>query len=309
MKQPVVCIGAMLVDELFYCNEPVVAATSNPASVKRTAGGVMRNIVHHLVLLDVPVNFITVMGDDADGRWLKDDCKRAGIDLSCAITATCSTGKYSALLNPDGSLYAAACVNPSESLLTISLLQQQAALLSNATMIVADTNLDTKVLEWLIAFCNEKAIGLFIEPVSVAKAKKLSSISLEGLYMITPNEDELTSLGENGDTKEQTIQKIFAKGVKHIWLRKGSNGSAIISRTGTSSLPAPAVKVKDITGAGDAALAAWIASSYFDMDEKKSLMAAHAMAAAVLQVEGAIVNDITKDKLFNSIKTYYPDEC
>jgi pseudouridine kinase len=308
MKHQVVCIGAMLVDELFYCNEPIVAATSNPASVKRTAGGVMRNIVHHLALLGIPAKFITIIGDDADGKWLKEDCIRAGIDMSCAITADCNTGKYSAMLNPDGSLYAAACVNPPESFLTISLLQQYISTLSNATMIVADTNLDIKVIEWLIAFCNEKNIRLFIEPVSVAKAKKLSTISLLGLFMITPNEDELASLSVTNDTKEISTEKIFARGVKHIWLRKGINGSEIISRDAIYSLTAPNVVVKDITGAGDAALAAWIASSYFGMDEEQCLRASHAMAAAVLQVEGAIATGITKEKLFESIKTFYPDE-
>lgn len=216
MKHQVVCIGAMLVDELFYCKKTVIAATSNPAIVKRSAGGVMRNIAHHLALLDIPVQLITVVGNDADGQWLKKDCIKAGIDMSATITDDCSTGKYAAILGPDGSLYTAACVNPSESYLTIERLEEKDAFLSAATIIVADTNLDANVLEWLIEYCGEKNILLFIEPVSVAKAKKLSGIVLKGLFMITPNEDELPSLSTDHSSTENTIQELLNRGLQHL---------------------------------------------------------------------------------------------
>ncbi len=308
MKHQVVCIGAMLVDELFYCKEPVVAATSNPANVKKAAGGVMRNIAHQLALLEMPVQLITVMGNDADGQWLKEDCMQAGIDMNHIITADCGTGKYSAILNPDGSLYAAACVNPSESHLTIPLLQQKEAALSKASIVVADTNLDPVVLEWLNSYCREKGTLLFIEPVSVAKAKKLSAIDLEGLFMVTPNEDELASLSEFSSSAETVLQELLQKGIQYVWLRKGANGSEMISVKSRYALPSPSVTVKDITGAGDAALAAWIAAYCLGNTEKQCLLAAHSMAARVIQVEGAIDITISRQKLFDSIKIYYPDE-
>lgn len=308
MNHQVVCIGAMLVDELFYCHNPVVAGTSNPAVVKCSAGGVMRNIVHHLVLLDIPVEFITVASNDADGEWLMKNCLESGISISNTMIAECSTGKYAALLNPDGSLFAAAAVNPSEEFLTILFLQSKEAIMGKATMIVADTNLDTKVLEWLIAYCQTRKILLIIEPVSVAKAKKLSAIDLNGLYMVTPNEDELLSLSTQRSKKDDICRELFDKGVQQVWLRKGAKGSEMISANGSQHLAAPQVIVKDITGAGDAALAAWIAAYTLVMTPKQCLLAAHTMAASVLQVEGAIDKTINQNNLIESIKTYYPNE-
>ncbi len=308
MTHRVICIGGMLIDELFYCHQTVVPGTSNPASVKKAAGGVMRNIVHHLTLLDVPVQFITVVGDDADGEWLKNNCRQAGIDMSNTATVKGNTGKYSAILNPDGSLYTAACVNECEPFLTIQLLQDQQSVLSAATVIVADTNLNTTVLEWLITFCKEKSIKLFIDPVSVEKAKKLSRISLDGLYMVTPNEDELPSLIDEDLSATATVQKLISRGVKNIWLRKGAEGSSMYATSGSYSLPSPVVSVTDITGAGDSALAAWIAAFSLGKSEKECLLAAHSMAAAILQVEGAIDHNINQQTLFNSIKDYYPNE-
>jgi pseudouridine kinase len=308
MKHKVVCIGAMLVDELFYCNKPVITATSNPAAIKRSAGGVMRNIVHHLVLLEIPVDFISVVGNDADGQWLINNCKENGVDLSNIITADCSSGKYTAFLNPDGSLFAAAAVNPTESFLTIALLQKKEGLLMAATVIVADTNLDASVLQWLIAFCRQQGKHLFIDPVSVEKAKKLSIIVLEGLYMVTPNADELLSLGKNQNDAEAVLMELMQSGVQYIWLRKGKGGSEMVSKQNRYNLPSPNITVKDSTGAGDAALAAWIAAFCLGKTERQCLLAAHAMAAAVLQVEGAIDQSINQNKLFDAIKNYYPDE-
>ena len=308
MNPLIVCIGAMLVDELFYCQQNVVAGTSNPAVVNRSPGGVMRNIVHHLVLLDIPVEFITVAGNDADGEWLMKNCSESGISMSHTMIAECNTGKYAALLNPDGSLFAAAAVNPSEEFLTISFLQSKGHLLDKATMIVADTNLNINVLEWLIAYCKTSNKLLIIEPVSVAKAKKLSAIDLNGLYMITPNEDELLSLSKQHNQKDDICRELFDKGVKNVWLRKGAEGSEMISANGCQHLAAPHINVKDITGAGDAALAAWIAAYTLGMAPKQCMLAAHTMAAGVLQVEGAIDKSITQNKLIEAIKKYYPNE-
>jgi len=307
-NQKVVCIGAVLVDELFYCYETVMGATSNPATMKKTAGGVMRNIAHHLVLLGIPASFITVAGNDADGEWLVNDCIKAGIDMSGAAIVNCSTGKYAAILNPDGSLYAAAAVNPCEIFLNIELLQQQITTLLSATIIIADTNLSTGVLSWLILFCNENNILLFIEPVSVNKAKKLATIDLNGVYMITPNEDELKSILMQPRDTITAIQSLLQQGIKNIWLRKGPNGSAIYSRDKFIELAAPNVTVKDSTGAGDAALAAWIAAYCDGMNETTCLQAAHAMAGEVLKINGAMALHINKQKLSEALKACYPNE-
>lgn len=126
--------------------------------------------------------------------------------------------------------------------------------------------------------------------------------------MITPNEDELPSLSINHSSIEHTIQELLNRGLEHLWLRKGANGSEIISLTSRYSLPSATVPVKDITGAGDAALAAWIAAYCLGMTAKQCMLAAHAMAANVIQVSGAVDHTASQKKLFDSIKTYFPNE-
>ena len=309
MPSPVICIGAALVDELYFCNENTVAATSNPAILKRYAGGVAGNITRHLALLGIPVQLVTVLGNDPDGDWLKDQCDQNGIGTDALLRVNDHTGKYASILNADGSLYVAACTDPCGKYLGRGFLQEQDVFLSTAALIIADTNLPTDSLQWLSSFCNKKNIPLLIEPVSVSKAKKLAETDLTGIFMLTPNEDELPSLCKyiHRDTNS-AMEELFQRGVKKIWLRKGEQGSEIFSEETTLSLHAPSISIKDSTGAGDAALAGWTAAWYMGMSEQQCLEAGHALALEVLQVTGALATAITREKLLNTVKKYYPDE-
>ena len=55
MTKSVLCIGATLIDELYFCDQTIVPHTSNPASKTSSIGGVGSNIMQHLALLKVEV--------------------------------------------------------------------------------------------------------------------------------------------------------------------------------------------------------------------------------------------------------------
>ncbi len=309
MSSPVICIGAALIDELYFCSEQTIAATSNPAKLKRSAGGVARNIAHQLALLEVPVQLITVLGNDPDANWLLEDCRKNNIGTEFLLQVVDGTGKYASILNPDGSLFVAACSDLCEIYISPEFLMKQDRCLSTACMIIADTNLSIETLKWLASFCNQKNIPLLIEPVSVSKAKKLADMDMAGVFMITPNEDELISLCKHpAQNVNEALKELFQRGVKKIWLRKGAAGSEIFGKDGGLSLAAPTISITDSTGAGDAALAGWAAARYMGFDEMQCLKTGHALAFEVLQVNGAVANTVTKEKLFKAVKKYYPDE-
>ena len=105
MPKPVICIGAAFVDELFHMQEEMIMGSTVPASVSKTAGGVSRNIAHQLALLGVNVQLISVFGNDSDGDWLKQTCTNANVKLDASITKDGLSGKYTAILNLDASLF------------------------------------------------------------------------------------------------------------------------------------------------------------------------------------------------------------
>ena len=307
MNKPVICIGAALVDELYSANHPMLMSTTNDATVHRSAGGVARNIAHQLALLGLPVQLISVFGNDGEGDWLKTICGYVNIQLDAAITNQSLTGKYTGILNYDGSLFTALLTNTSLDTITPQHLQQHETLLSTAFCIVADANIHPDNVAWLAHFCFKKHIPFIIEPVSVPPAQKFAKMNLQGVHLVTPNEDELPAMCSNGGkTIEENAQEILDRGVEKIWLHRGKKGSMLFTKNANYTLPAPEVNdIRDVTGAGDGSLSGWIMAKYLGMDDEESLKVAHTLSAEILQVHGAIATQINQDKLLGLVSKYY----
>ena len=308
MPKPIVCIGAALVDELFHATDTILNATTNDALVTKTAGGVARNIAHQLALLEVPVQLISVFGNDSDGNWLKQVCTSAGVHLDGSVTIEGLSGKYTGILDRDGSLYTAFLTNAAVHLISPSYLQQQRALLLSADYILADANVSVESMEWLLAFSKETGIPFIIEPVSVPPASKLANMNLDGLYLVTPNEDELPVMcGEDVHGTRKHVDALLERGIQNIWLHNGIHGSSIMSKEKSVSLHASLVEVVDCTGAGDGSLSGFLLGKHLGKEDIECLKIAHSLSAEILQVNGAIATHLNREQLLNLVPHYFPE--
>lgn len=295
-------------DELFHATETILNATTNNAHVTKTAGGVARNIAHQLALLGVPVQLISVFGNDSDGQWLKEVCTKAGVQLDGSVTIEGLSGKYTGILDRDGSLYTAFLTNAAIQLISPSHLQQQRALLQTAGYILADANLSVETMEWLLSFSKETGIPFIIEPVSVPPASKLAALQLEGLYLITPNEDELPVMcGDESSSTKKQVEELLNRGVQQIWLHNGIHGSSIVSKEKTVSLHASLVEVVDCTGAGDGSLSGYLLGKHLGKEDLDCLKIAHSLSAEILQVNGAIATHLNREQLLELVPEYFPE--
>ena len=290
-KNPVVCIGAALIDESYRCENQPLPGTSNPAILHRTAGGVARNIAHHLALLGNPVELISHFGNDPEGQWLMDQCTASGIGLSHALVNDTPTGRFVALLSPGGDLFTGAVSTHFETLITPAFLQTRIPVLQEASLLQIDCNLSAESLNWLLQFSRNEKIPCIIEPVSVPKAARLKKIDLNGILLITPNRDEMAAIID--DTGDDPVQNFLDSGVRYLWLRKGKEGSVLYSDHFQFKLSAPEVQIIDTTGAGDAALAGWIHAWLRDQKPEDCVRYGQSMAALILQINGAIRKDLT----------------
>lgn len=306
MGKSVLCIGATLIDELFFCEKTIVPNASNPAQRTISIGGVISNIVQHLALLDVKPSLITALGNDNDAEFIKNKFSQLGIKLNQSIIAKNSTGKYVSISNQDGHLYVAACQDISYKYITIDFLETKINFIKKFDLIVIDTNLDSKTIQWLIDFSKINNKKLIIEPVSVTKATKLSQLNLDGVFMITPNEEELVSIA-NYDTKNETqrIENLLKRGVEKIWIRKGDKGSVLHELYKSTHLNVPIIQVIDSTGAGDAALSGWIFGYINNETDSTALELGHSLALEIIKIKGTIDFTINKEKLYKIKKRYY----
>ena len=307
MNKSVLCIGASLVDELYFCENNIVYNSSNPAQKSISIGGVSSNIAQHLALLDVNPAIITAFGNDADGLYIKDSFLKKGIDCDQSIVADDTTGKYVSILQPDGNLYVAVCQDSCGKYISVDYLESQTDYIKGFDILIIDTNLESKTIQWLIHFAKAHHKQLIIEPVSVAKASKLATLDLNGVFMLTPNEDELAAMCAHDTLKEQLLASLFERGVQTIWLRKGAEGSELFTTSKSLALSVPSIKILDSTGAGDAALAAWVFGYVNGEDEMTCLQLGHTLALETLKRKGAVDLSLKPSTLYKNKKKYYND--
>jgi pseudouridine kinase len=306
MTTRVLGIGATLIDELYFTTSALVPHSSNPAQKTTHIGGVIHNIMYHLALLGAKPGLITAIGKDAEGQRIKAHFDQIQIDHAGVLQADASTGKYVSVLDEVGNLFVAVCEDNCGKYLTVAYLESQLTYMNTFDLLLIDTNLETEVIQWLIHFANANQKLLIIEPVSVTKARKLAALDLTGVYMITPNEEELEALGRDVEaSQDQQIAALLRRGVSNLWLRQGAQGSTWITNTSRFSLGVPTITIADTTGAGDAALAGWVFGFMQTENPTSCLQLGHSLALHILQQKGAVDPKLDAATLHHLMKKYY----
>lgn len=238
----VVVVGGANVDVKARTTEALVQETSNPGVVVRSPGGVGRNVAENLARLGSRVALVSTVGTDPDGDWLLEETAAAGVDIDGVLRGG-RTGRYVAVLDADGDLAVGVADMAATDALVPDVLDLD--LLRSAALVVLDGNLPAPTLDTVLGL----GVRTVLDPVSVAKARRTAPLLDRGLFCITPNEAELAALG--------TVASLHARGVEVVWVRRGAAGSLLSTPDGEVELAAPAVDPVDVTGAGDAMLAAF----------------------------------------------------
>ena len=306
MTQKVLCIGATLIDELYFCQETIAPHSSNPAQKSAHIGGVMSNIVQHLALLGAEVGLLSALGNDGEAALVRSKLTSLGIDLTATLNVEGPTGKYVSVLAPDGSLYVAVCQDACTSAITPSVLEAQREYLHGFDFWLADTNLEQQTLQWLIHTAKVNGKKLVIEPVSIPKAGKLAALDLDGVFMLTPNEEELLAMTA-ASSETEALSQLFSRGLQYLWLRMGDKGSVMHQATGHQALDVPKLTIVDSTGAGDAALAGWLYAYLQNKNTTRCLQYGHTLAFHILLQKGTVDAHMNPERLNQLLHTYYHD--
>ena len=300
MASDILCIGSVLVDELYFSVEPLIQGTSNPATLVRKPGGVITNIARHLGLLGHHPELITVFGQDTDATWLKQIFANDGVAVHHSIVLDQPTGRYASFLQPDGELYAAVCTDTIESTLDRNRLTEILNERSAPQWIIVDCNLSVDALNVLSEYAKETHARLVIEPVSVPKAKKIAAISSGKIFMITPNQDEWSIIEHRAAEIGSNLSII-----DRVWISQGELGSVMKTASESMAVPSHSIQVVDSTGAGDAMLAAWLHAILSGEDDMTAIQYAHTLALEVLQQQGAVCEWVDATKLYERKYNYY----
>lgn len=297
----VIVIGGANIDIKARADGKYVAGTSNPGSVSFTPGGVARNIAHNLGSLGVNVALISAIGKDAAGEIAVAATSAAGVDLSLCLREDAATGSYVAVLDGKGELVSA--VNDMRILenLKPENVKPHRAALEAAKFIVADCNARPDLLDYLALNFSEK---LIIEPVSVSKAQKLLTLlDRHEVFLATPNRDQIEAMTDTDDL-DQACQNLHERGLQNLVVHLGSEGAILSSGKGMKNIDAAGqAQVRDVTGAGDAAVAGLVYGLLKGYDLSKAAQFGQVAASLVLNSSASTAEGLAETALQNSVNT------
>ncbi len=274
-------------------------------------GGVGRNIADNLAHLSVPTKLLSLVGDDTYGHHLIEETTRIGVDMS-AVEALPNqrTSTYFSIMNTDDDMAIAIADMGIIDLLTPEYLRNHIDLISNADLIVLDTNLSTDSLQFLLSTFSDKRF--LVDTVSVTKAQKIKPL-LSYIDMLKPNRLEaeyLTGIKiKTLDDAKKAIENLLEQGVKHVFMSIGSEGilyggkgdNHTDNHTDNSikfhHSPAIPTKVINAAGAGDSMMASIAYGTTKQLPIADLLRFANATASITLMAETTISPELSVENV------------
>jgi len=250
----VTVIGAANADILAKSACRIIHGDSNPAEVIITPGGVALNIAVNLSRLGAEVGFITAVGADPLGAFLRERCETCGINTGAWIVReNMSTGVYAAALDHDGELYAGFnAMAVLESIIPCDLVPF-GDIIRRADLLVVDANLTVDALGAIMGLRGARAV--MADAVSVAKAPRLNSF-LPQIAILKLNHAEAQRLtgftADSDDGSKLACADLVSRGAGRVFITLGAQGVCAADSGGAIFVPAAPVPVSNVTGAGDA---------------------------------------------------------
>lgn len=281
MGKRIVVIGGANLDLVGRSRVAYRSADSNPGSVKMSPGGVGRNIAENLSRLGAEVVFLSAIGQDPQGQLVARATEAAGVNLQHVLRTDCGTSTYLCILDEKGEMVGA--INEMEPIeaVTAEVIRGWEAVIASADLCVVDANLSEAAIEAFFSIKGE--VPVFVDPVSCAKAEKIKPYLVQ-VAGIKPNRLEAGVL--TGLSSEDPIvlgKALLDMGVGEVVLSDGANGVYCFGDSQQLHCPVKPVKVVNVTGAGDAFMAAWVWGLF--SWEDWMMRCRFAMAASVLTIE------------------------
>ncbi len=256
-----------------------------------------RNIAENLVRLGLAAELVTVLGDDRDSEELAASCMSLGIGLRGTLRLPgARASRYLCLLDAGGRLVGAVSDMAAFSALDPTRLAERSALLDGASLIVVDANLPSESIGWLVKRYGRRSRprgrdgpALVLDPVSTAKASRAAPW-IGGFDLAKPNRAEaaiLAGLDPSAIATDHAVigDRLRGLGLGEAYISLGPEGMYVHAPSwrGIARPPAdppPGLEPKNLSGAGDAALAALAWGSLRGQDCPGR--AASAVAAALI---------------------------
>lgn len=255
----ILVLGASIVDIFGFCGRSYAQRDSIPGHVKVSFGGVCRNIAENLARVGVKTEFISILGDDENGKAILEHSRRLGYNMENSVFLEGqSTPTYMAILNQNGEMESAVVDMDSLNKMTPSFIDEKREVFENAEYVVVGSD-GPELLEYILKKYEGKC-KFILDPVSAKKAEEIRHL-IKYFHTIKPNRFETEALCGFKIESDEDLRKagrfFIEQGVKNVFISLDSDGIYYITSEGEEGTLAccEAINVKNVTGAGDSFVA------------------------------------------------------
>lgn len=253
MKNKIVVIGSSNTDMVLKTDRfPKPGETIMGGDFFIFQGGKGANQAVAAARLGGQVSFICKVGNDVFGNNAIQNYGNEGIDISGVLMDdTAPTGVAVITVNRSGenSIIVASGAN---ALLSVNDIKNAGNVLETATWIITQQETPLPAIEYLSSYARTNKKNLILNP---APAFQLPHTVYEGLFLITPNENETELLTDITVTDEGSAKKasgiLKSQGVKNVIITLGSRGAYVDCADHQGIIETYKVKPVDTTAAGD----------------------------------------------------------
>lgn len=301
MQKYVCAIGGINLD-IKGISDSEAREDSNIGKVHFTPGGVARNISENLARLNVPVYLLGCIGEDSNGKLIEDKIKLSGVNTEHVLKSPdVNTSVYLSVSNNTGNLVTAVNdMTDAIKFITVEYLESKLEIIKNSKIIFADTNIDSKALQYIITIANENKIPVFIDTVSIEKSNHVKDFTGEINYL-SPNLNEFNNLfGEfNIDRINWKIENPEYQKFHSVILKRGDKGIVLINIKNKKIKIFNAIQMDAVepNGAGDAFNAGFIYGLMNSYDEYDSIQFGICAAYYTLQSIHSVSEKLTEQNL------------
>jgi sugar/nucleoside kinase (ribokinase family) len=259
----IVVLGDIAVDIVSTLHVPLTRGSDAAAEVRLAAGGSGANVAVWLARLGVPVTFVGRIGEDMFGRWLRDDLIAEGVTPAVIMDRARGTSVIQVLVEPDGERTMipdrGANAHWAEEDISGALIAS-----ADALHIVGYVLLDRDSRRGALAamaHARRHGVPISLDPSSHAPLMTFGANAFWEMVgrveLLLPNRQEASVL--SGQIHPEPALDALISHAHTIAVKLDRDGCLATDGDATVRIPAPALATVNVTGAGDAFDAAFLA--------------------------------------------------
>jgi ribokinase len=249
-----------------------------------TPGGKGANQAVAVARLGSAVQMLGAVGEDVFGQALVDNLASAGVGTAAVRRVTGPSGVALIFLAENGENSIVA-VQGANGKVDPQFIDHHSELIRSAGLVLCQLELPMQTINRTLEVCSEAGVPVILDP---APAAPIAEAVWHQAAWFTPNETEAALYVGSGLEAEDAAQKLLAKGLRGVVLKRGAEGAYVAVAGGKAAWVRPfPVEAEDTVGAGDCFNGAFAVALLEGKDPWSAARFASAAAAISVTRRGA----------------------